>query len=218
MRTVDVLAARVGRALLARGARLALAESCTGGLVGGRVTSVPGSSRFLIGGVVAYHNSAKAAVLRVPRGMLERWGAVSAPVASAMARGARRVFRADLAVAVTGIAGPGGGSAEKPVGLVYVAVCGFGRTRCRRVLLAGDRGRVRAQAADLALHYASRAPRGGAVNGRPRLCAAPGRFAGRPRGAVSPPGPPRLGTLFPAGSNGGILNATKLPRIPRQDR
>ena len=151
MGAVDSLAARVGRALLARDARLALAESCTGGLVGGRVTAVPGSSRYLLGGVVAYHNSAKTAVLQVPRAMLGRWGAVSAPVAAAMARGARRVFRADIAAAVTGVAGPGGGSAEKPVGLVYVAVCGFGRTRCRRSLFAGDRRRVRLQAADLAL-------------------------------------------------------------------
>jgi PncC family amidohydrolase len=151
MGAVDSLAARVGRALLARDARLALAESCTGGLVGGRVTAVPGSSRYLLGGVVAYHNSAKAGVLQVPRAMLGRWGAVSAPVAAAMARGARRVFRADIAAAVTGVAGPGGGSAEKPVGLVYVAVCGFGRTRCRRSLFAGDRRRVRLQAADLAL-------------------------------------------------------------------
>ena len=100
---------------------------------------------------MAYHNSAKAAVLQVPRGMLGRCGAVSAPVAAAMARGARRVFKAEIAVAVTGVAGPGGGSAEKPVGLVYVAVCGFGRARCRRALFAGDRRRVRAQAADLAL-------------------------------------------------------------------
>ena len=151
MGAVDSLAASVGEALLARDARLALAESCTGGLVGSRVTGVPGSSRYLLGGVVAYHNSAKVAVLQVPRAMLGRWGAVSAPVAAAMARGARRVFRADIAVAVTGVAGPGGGSAEKPVGLVYVAVCGFGRARCRSVLFAGDRRRVRLQAADLAL-------------------------------------------------------------------
>ena len=152
MPSADALAARVGRALLARGVRLAIAESCTGGLVGGRVTSVPGSSRYLLGAVVAYHNSAKTALLRVPRRTLGRFGAVSAPVAAAMARGARRVFKAGIAVAVTGIAGPGGGSAGKPVGLVYVAVCGFGRTRCRGTVFPGDRGRVRDQAADLALN------------------------------------------------------------------
>lgn len=147
----DVLAARVGRALLERSARVAFAESCTGGLVSGRVTGLPGSSRYLLGGVVAYHNRAKVALLRVPRAVVTRHGAVSAPVAAAMARGARRLFNAEVAVAVTGIAGPGGGSAEKPVGLVYAAVCGFGRTRCRRALFAGGRQSVRDQAADLAL-------------------------------------------------------------------
>ena len=147
----DALAVRVGRALLSRGARVALAESCTGGLIGARITSVPGSSRYLLGGVVAYHNRAKAALLGVPRPMLRRHGAVSAPVAAAMARGARRRFGADLAAAVTGVAGPGGGTVAKPVGLVFVAVSGFGRTRCRRFALAGDRRSVRAQASDLAL-------------------------------------------------------------------
>ena len=151
MVAVDGLAARVGRALRARAARLALAESCTGGLLGSRVSGIPGSSRYLLGGVVAYHNNAKAALLRVPRRTLVRCGAVSAPVAAAMARGARRVFKSEIAVAVTGVAGPGGGSPGKPVGLVYVAVCGFGRTRCRQALFAGDRRRVRDQAADLAL-------------------------------------------------------------------
>jgi PncC family amidohydrolase len=147
----DPLAARVGEALLARRARLAFAESCTGGLVGCRITGVPGSSRYLLGGVVAYHNNAKAALLRVPRALLRRHGAVSAPVAAAMARGARCVFGADVAVAVTGVAGPGGGGVDKPVGLVYVCVNGFGRNRCRRAVFAGDRRGVRSQAADLAL-------------------------------------------------------------------
>ena len=147
----DRRAARAGGALLARRAHLALAESCTGGLVGARLTTVPGSSRYLLGGVVAYHNRVKTALLGVPRGLLARCGAVSAPVAAAMARGARRAFAADVGVAVTGIAGPGGGTAAKPVGLVFVAVSGRGRTLCRRALFAGGRARVRAQAADLAL-------------------------------------------------------------------
>lgn len=151
MSAVDSLAASVGRALLARSARLAIAESCTGGLVGSRVTGVPGSSRYLLGGIVAYHNNTKTVLLRVPHRMLGRFGAVSAPVAAAMARGARKVFKAEIAVAVTGVAGPGGGSAGKPIGLVYVAVCGFGRTRCRRVVFTGERQRVREQASDLAL-------------------------------------------------------------------
>lgn len=151
MRARDPLAARVGRALLARAARLAVAESCTGGIVGGRLTAVPGSSRYFLGGVVAYHNRAKAALLLVPPEMIRRHGAVSAPVAAAMARGARRTFGADVAVAVTGIAGPGGGSRGKPVGLVHLAVCGGGVTRMRCAVFAGDRRRVRDQAADLAL-------------------------------------------------------------------
>jgi PncC family amidohydrolase len=151
MPRVDALATRVGAALLARSARLAVAESCTGGLLAGRLTGVPGSSRYLLGGVVAYHNRVKTAVLRVPPRLLARHGAVSAPVAAAMARGARSVLDADLAVAVTGVAGPGGGSDGKPVGLVHLAVCGFGRSRRRRVVLPGDRRRVREQAVDLAL-------------------------------------------------------------------
>jgi PncC family amidohydrolase len=147
----DALAARVGGALLDRGARVALAESCTGGLIGARLTSVPGSSRYLLGGVVAYQNRAKTSLLGVAPAMVRRHGAVSAPVAAAMARGARRVFGADVAVAVTGIAGPGGGTASKPVGLVFVAVSGFGRSRGRRAVFSGDRRRVRERAADLAL-------------------------------------------------------------------
>ena len=162
MPAVDVLAARVGRALLARAARLALAESCTGGLVGSRITGVPGSSRYLLGGVVAYHNRAKVAVLRVPRGMLARHGAVSAPVAAAMARGARRIFNAEIAVAVTGVAGPGGGSAEKPVGLVYVAVCGFGRTRCPESRVRGRPAAGARSGRRSGTGYASGTPRGGA--------------------------------------------------------
>lgn len=152
MGTGDVLAAQVGRALLARGQRLALAESCTGGLIGGRLTAVPGCSRYLLGGLIAYQNHAKSVLLRVPSAMLRRHGAVSAPVAAAMARGARRVFGADIALAVTGIAGPGGGSAAKPVGLVYVALSGFARTRGVRAVFDGGRRRVREQAADLALN------------------------------------------------------------------
>jgi PncC family amidohydrolase len=152
MKREDPLALRIGRALLGRGMRVALAESCTGGLVGARITSVPGSSRYLLGGVVAYQNRAKAALLGVPPPMLRRHGAVSAPVAAAMARGARRRFGADLAVAVTGIAGPGGSTPGKPVGLVFVAVSGLGRTCCRCAVFVGDRHGVRARASDLALN------------------------------------------------------------------
>jgi nicotinamide-nucleotide amidase len=149
----DALAVRVGRALLARAARLALAESCTGGLVGSRVTGVPGSSRYLLGGIIAYHNSTKTALLRVSRRMLARHGAVSAPVAAAMARGARRAFKAEIAVAVSGVAGPGGGSAEKPVGLVYFAVSGpEGEVSIRRLLPGRSRELITGRSVSTALY------------------------------------------------------------------
>lgn len=148
----DPLARAVGRALLARAARVAFAESCTAGLIASRIASVPGSSRYLLGAVVAYHNRAKTKIVRVPQATLRRHGAVSAPVAAAMARGARNLFGADVGVAVTGIAGPGGGSAGKPVGLVHLAVCGFGGGGLRRrVVFTGSRQQVQTRAADLAL-------------------------------------------------------------------
>lgn len=143
---------RLARVLTARGLRLALAESCTGGLLGGRITAVPGSSRYFLGGLVAYHNRIKARLLGVPAAMLARHGAVSAPVVAAMARGARRAFGSDLGLAVTGIAGPGGGSPDKPVGLVYVALSLPGASRVRRARLSGGRRRVRERAAELALN------------------------------------------------------------------
>ncbi len=145
-------AARAGRALLAAGATLAVAESCTGGLVGARITAVPGSSSWFLGGVVAYHNRVKTALLGVPASTLRRHGAVSAPVAAAMARGVRRRLGAAAGIAVTGIAGPGGGTAAKPVGLVFAAVATARGTRVRRAVFGGGRARVRRQAASLALN------------------------------------------------------------------
>ena len=105
----------------ARGVRLAAAESCTGGLIAALLTEIPGSSAVFDRGFVVYSNAAKADLLGVPEDILARYGAVSEPTAKAMAEGARRRSLADVAVAVTGIAGPGGGSAEKPIGLVYLA-------------------------------------------------------------------------------------------------
>jgi nicotinamide-nucleotide amidase len=110
------------RLLLAAGKTLAVAESCTGGLIGDRLTNVPGSSAYFLHGVVAYSNAAKVTLLGVPSDLLEQNGAVSEPVALAMARGVQRQAGSDLALGVTGIAGPTGGSAEKPVGLVYCAL------------------------------------------------------------------------------------------------
>jgi nicotinamide-nucleotide amidase len=120
----DSLASVVLEHLRQRGASLAVAESCTGGGIGAALAAVPGASQVFLGGVIAYADAVKREVLGVPAELLQRHGAVSDPVASAMAEGVRRLTGSTWGVAVTGIAGPGGGSAEKPVGLVHIAVAG----------------------------------------------------------------------------------------------
>lgn len=144
----------------ARGWTLAVAESCTGGLLAGRLTDVPGASDVFTGGAVTYANAAKRELLGVPAALLEAHGAVSEPVARAMAEGARDRFGATLAVAVTGIAGPGGGSPEKPVGTVWFGVAGPDGTQAVRVQFHGSRAEVRARAAQagLALLHRTAAP------------------------------------------------------------
>jgi nicotinamide-nucleotide amidase len=135
---------------------LATAESCTGGMVAQRLTSVPGSSRVFLGGVVAYSDEVKAAELGVPAEVLERHGAVSAETAAAMTAGVRERLGADVAVAVTGIAGPGGGSEEKPVGLVYLHAESPSGSRSADFVFPGDREGVRRRAAVTALHLLRR--------------------------------------------------------------
>ncbi|MFN8422783.1 MAG: CinA family protein [Anaerolineae bacterium] len=144
-------AAAVGRALERRGWRAATAESCTGGLIGAALTGVPGSSAWYLGGVVAYADAVKRALLGVPAATLEAEGAVSAAVAAAMAAGARDRLGADIAVSVTGIAGPGGGTVDKPVGLVWFGLAVGGGVRTWSTFTAGDRAAVRAAAAAEAL-------------------------------------------------------------------
>jgi nicotinamide-nucleotide amidase len=141
----------VGHLLLGQRATLGLAESCTGGLLSQWITSVPGASRYFKGGVVAYSNSAKAHLLGVSETMLRKYGAVSEPVARAMAEGARRALGSDYAIALTGLAGPGGGTKEKPVGLVFWAVAGPHGTVCKRVEFFGDRSQVQIRSAMSAL-------------------------------------------------------------------
>ncbi len=136
----------------ARGLTIATAESCTGGLVAGRLTRMPGSSESFLGGVIAYADAVKTAELDVPEALLAEHGAVSAEAAEAMAEGARRRLDADVAVAVTGIAGPGGGTEEKPVGLVHLHVSGPDGSRARTLDVPGDREQVRARATVTALH------------------------------------------------------------------
>lgn len=148
----DTLAAFVGRTLRDRGLRLAIAESCTGGLIGQLVTSVPGSSEYLLLDAVCYSNGSKMRVLGVPEDEVRAHGAVSEEVSCAMAEGALRLGDADIAVAVTGIAGPGGGTDEKPIGTVWLAVARRGeKALARRLKLGGDRERIRTLAAYAAL-------------------------------------------------------------------
>ena len=133
------LARRVGTACRERGIRIGAAESCTGGLVAYLITEVPGSSDYFVGGFVTYSNDLKTGLVDVPIDVLEAHGAVSAQVARAMADGARRRLSVDLAVAVTGVAGPDGGTAAKPVGLTYVAVADASGDDVRRHVWDSDR-------------------------------------------------------------------------------
>ena len=155
-RTDDSTPALVLDLLRACGLTLGAAESCTGGLVGARLTSVPGSSDVFLGSVVAYANEAKTALLDVPAGLIEQHGSVSSEVAAAMADGARSRLGADVAVAVTGVAGPGGGTAEKPVGLVYLHATGPSGSVAAHFDLPGDRETIRGRAAAAALHLVRR--------------------------------------------------------------
>lgn len=150
---LGTIAQRVARLLEARDARLAVAESCTGGWISKALTDIPGSSAWFEYGFVVYGNDAKQTLLGVEPATLEQHGAVSEPVAVAMATGARVVSGADLAVAVTGIAGPDGGTPDKPVGTVWFAWDGPLRRSATRVAnFDGDRDSVRRQAVSAALH------------------------------------------------------------------
>lgn len=146
------LDALVAGALTDRGLTIATAESCTGGLLAGRLSARPGSSAYLLGGVAAYANSAKEALLDVPAELLATHGAVSAEVASALADGARARFAADVGVGITGVAGPGGGTADKPVGTVHLSVVGPEARVERAQLLRGSRTAVRERSVTMALH------------------------------------------------------------------
>ena len=145
------LAERLQARCLGAGLTVATAESCTGGLVAHLITQVSGSSGYLLGGVVAYSDAVKVAQLAVPQGVLDAHGAVSAQVARAMVDGARALFGSSLAVSVTGIAGPDGGTDAKPVGLTYLAVAGPAGTDVRRIVWTGDRNANKWASAGLAL-------------------------------------------------------------------
>lgn len=147
----DLLEVRVGEALRARGWKLAVGESCTGGLVEHRITNVPGSSDYFLGGVVAYAYEAKERLLGVRHETLYTHGAVSRETALEMAAGARRALGADVGLSVTGIAGPAGGLPGKPVGLAWIAVSTREVEQAERHLWQGGREAVKAQSAEAAL-------------------------------------------------------------------
>lgn len=150
--TADAKAADVGKFLQKLRATLATAESCSGGLLAHCITNVPGASRYFAGGVIAYSNEAKEALLAVPHDMLLQHGAVSEPVARAMASGARIAFHADYGLGVTGIAGPGGGTDDKPVGLVYIAVADKDGAEVTRHIFDGTRDEIKMATAEHALN------------------------------------------------------------------
>jgi PncC family amidohydrolase len=144
----DVVAA----ALAERRLTVATGESCTGGLLAARLTSRPGSSAYVLGGIVGYANTAKQQLLDVPAGVLERHGAVSPEVGRALAEGVRARFGADVGVGITGVAGPGGGTPEKPVGTVHLCAVGPDGVRARSIVLPGSRSAVRDRSVTVAMH------------------------------------------------------------------
>ena len=150
---METLLAQIAAALRARKQTLATAESCTGGLVGAALTSLPGSSAWYLGGVVAYANDLKLRLLGVPPAILEARGAVSPETATAMAAGARAATGADYAISITGIAGPDGGTPEKPVGLAYIGVAAPHGTAAFKHHFSGSRADIRSAAAEAALRH-----------------------------------------------------------------
>ena len=141
----------VGQMLCARGYTISCAESCTGGLLTSTLTDVPGSSAYVMGSVVSYSNDVKSHILHVAEGTLAAHGAVSPETARAMAEGVRNLMQTDVGVGITGIAGPGGGSPEKPVGLVYIAVSTPGKTSVEKNVFSGVRAEIKRAAVNKAL-------------------------------------------------------------------
>ncbi|HBG45503.1 MAG TPA: damage-inducible protein CinA [Deltaproteobacteria bacterium] len=146
-----MIAALIGESLRRKGLKLAIAESCTGGLLSSLITDVPGSSDYFKGAIVAYDDSVKISQLGVRKATLASFGAVSRRTAAEMAKGARSRLKADISAAVTGIAGPGGGTPKKPVGLVFIAVSKGSRTTVKRFLFKGGRKSVKKSSAQAAL-------------------------------------------------------------------
>jgi PncC family amidohydrolase len=149
-----IIEVQLGEALLQRSWSIAFAESCTGGLIGHRMTNVPGSSEYYLGSVTAYANNAKAALLNVSPKTIEEFGAVSEETVLEMAAGIRSALAADIGISVSGIAGPGGGSAEKPVGLVWIGMATSEVSSAQKIIFSGDRSAIKEQAANEAMQMA----------------------------------------------------------------
>ncbi len=146
----------IGRLLRKRGWMISIAESCTGGLIGHRITNVPGSSDYFDGGVITYSNESKRELLKVPEETITTYGAVSHQTAVAMAEGIRKLRGVKIGIGVTGIAGPAGGTAAKPVGLVYIALSSPVRVECKEFRFDGDREMIKLQASEAALNMIRR--------------------------------------------------------------
>ena len=142
---------KISQKFIERGQTLSLAESCTGGLIGDRLTNIPGASAFFLLGIIAYDYAAKTKILGVPSALLKKHGAVSSEVASMMAQGVRKILKTDYGLGVTGIAGPGGATKTKPVGLVFIAVSTRQRTIVKKCLFKGTRLAIKNEAAQTAL-------------------------------------------------------------------
>lgn len=142
---------KIAELLIRKQKTLALAESCSGGLLADKLTNIPGSSKFLLFGVIAYSNEAKIKLLKVPKETIKKFGAVSKETAVAMAVGCRKILNADFGISITGIAGPGGATAEKPIGLTFIAVNDRIKTSCVKCLFKGTRISIKNQAANQAL-------------------------------------------------------------------
>jgi nicotinamide-nucleotide amidase len=142
---------KVGLILREKGLKIATAESCTGGLIPNRITNTSGASEYFEAGLITYSNRAKTNFLAVPESVIEKKGAVSHEVAELMAKGVREATKADIGLSVTGIAGPTGGTVEKPVGTVYMCISCADQTSVRRFLFDGNRGAIKKQTSDAAL-------------------------------------------------------------------
>jgi PncC family amidohydrolase len=149
----DALEIEVGRLLQKRGLKLSLAESCTGGLISNRITDIPGSSEYFLGGIVSYAYEAKVDLLNVSWDTLKAYGAVSEQTVLEMARGVRKALNSDIAVSVSGIAGPGGATSDKPVGTTWVALVAADVEQARLFQFSGNRVENKASSAEAALQF-----------------------------------------------------------------